>query len=476
MRRKEAAAREENRRRLYVADMVVAQQAWEAANVGRVRELIARHFPGPGQTDLRGFQWYYLWRLCEQIRKVPTLSRSQRRSIWSLAFSPDSETLASGSLDGTDHALGRSCAQSHAVPSRWTRRVVSTPRRFTPDGTTLVSVGATVNGGEVRIWDVRDHGAATHATYGDFPSHPAAVSPDGTTLAWGDLAGAVYACDLEASDQPETLDGQHARWVTSLAFSPDGRTLVTGSSDCHVNLWDVQTRKLRQTLTGHESWVRSVAISPDGTTIASAGQDKTVRLWDLQSGQPKKTLVHEGRLWSVAFSPDGETLVTAGSDGRVKLVGCGPRDRKELSDRTRQPFRLCGRLVSRREDRGFGRCGCENQIVGRHDEPVARDTLIGHRQAVISLAISLDGNTLASAACDRTIKLWDTRTGALLHTFLGHTGWVTSVAISRDGATLASAGDDYMLKLWDVKTGDGIETAPGRARALVDHVGRFFAR
>ena len=389
---KEFAAREENRRRLYVADMVVAQQAWEAANVGRVRQLLARHVPVPQQADLRGFHWYHLWQLCKPGWTVPTLSGHQT-SIWSLAFSPDGKTLASGSLDGT--------IMLWDVPGKKRRSILPTDSTgglytlsFTPDGMTLVSVGATAEAGSLRIWDV-ETGSLRRELGVTTPITSAAVSPDGKALAWGDLAGAVYTCEIEAPDQPEKLAGQHARWVTSLAFSPDGRTLVTGSSDYQVKLWDVPTHKLRQTLTGHESWVRSVAISPDGRIIASAGQDKTTRLWDLHTGQLKNSLPHEGRLWSVAFSPDGEMLVTAGSDGRVKLWDVAQ--------------------------------GAEKNCLIGHDNP-----------SVFAVAWSPTGKTVASAGADAKIKLWDVTTSVARDTLIGHHQAVMSLAISWDGNTLAS--------------------------------------
>ncbi len=465
----QARLAEENRRRLYVADMVVAQQAWEAANVGRVMELLARHIPSSRQTDLRGFQWYYLWRLCENVRKVPTLSGHQA-SIWSLAFSPDGKTLASGSNDGAVMLWDVPAQRLRGTLARHSGEVLALA--FTPDGSTLVSAGGTV-----RIWDVQKRelrrelgmnnptqqlGALKDGQQPGLGLTLTSVAVSRDTLALGYYDGTVDVCGFDASDQPQKLDGQHARWVTSLAFSPDGRTLVSGSSDRKVILWDVQTRKLRQTLVGHESWVRAVAISPNGTTIASAGQDKTVRLWDLQSGEPKNTLLHQGRLWSVAFSPDGKTLVTAGSDGRVKLWDVTLGTEKKSLIGHDNPSVLA--VAWSPDGKTVASAGADAKIklwdVATSDTEgvLAQDTLLGHRQAVISLAISADGDRLASGSVDRTIKLWDTRTGALLSTLEGHTGWVTGVAFSHDGALLASAGEGFLLKLWDAHT--GVELKP----------------
>ena len=107
---------------------------------------------------------------------------------------------------------------------------------------------------------------------------------------------------------PKTLKG-HTREVFSVAFSPDGKTVASGSADQSIKLWDVAGGKNTATLKGHTDFVQSVAFSPDGKTLASGSRDKTVNLWDVASGKTTATLKgHTDRVWSVAFSPDGKTL------------------------------------------------------------------------------------------------------------------------------------------------------------------------
>ena len=188
---------------------------------------------------------------------------------------------------------------------------------FSPDSGTL----AAGIGSEVRLWEV-DTGQPKAGWDGQTFLRSVAFSPDGGTLAGGGADHAVRLWEVETGRLEATLEG-HAGEVESVAFSADGRTLASGGGDYTVRLWDLETAAQRAVLQGHSGRIESVAFSPDGRTVASGGWDGTVRLWDAETGQPGAILEGRGRygsagwVWSVAFVDDG--TVVSGHDDGVRL-------------------------------------------------------------------------------------------------------------------------------------------------------------
>ena len=191
---------------------------------------------------------------------------------------------------------------------------------YSPDGTRLVVASG------IGIWI---YNAQTGQELDLLTGHTGRVrsvvfSPDGRTLASGSRDGTIRQWDVSTGRHLRTLRG-HTDWVNSVVFSPDGRTLASGSSDGTVRQWDVSTGRHLRTLRGHTDWVSSVVFSPDGRTLASGSSDGTVRQWDVSTGRHLRTLRgHTDWVSSVVFSPDGRTLASGSSDGTVLLWDLAP--------------------------------------------------------------------------------------------------------------------------------------------------------
>jgi WD40 repeat protein len=266
-----------------------------------------------------------LWDLA--TRQATTVLTGET-GVESVVFSPDGRTLAVARDEDTVTLWAIATGQITALTGSAGRiRSVA----FSPDGRTLASSetppwrpgqASTQEGSTttVRLWDLATGQATTLSSLrGCYQGKALAFHPSGHILASSPgMDGTLQLLHLDTG-QVTTLAG-HAYGIEAAAFSPDGRTLATGSCDATIRLWDLATGQTTTILTPHGGYVVSVAFSPDGRTLASAGTDRTVRLWDPATGQPTATLFgHTEFVRSAAFSPDGHTLATASMDGTVRL-------------------------------------------------------------------------------------------------------------------------------------------------------------
>jgi WD40 repeat protein len=144
-------------------------------------------------------------------------------------------------------------------------------------------------------------------------------SPDGKTIASGSHDKTVRVWDVESGQEMRKLKG-HSSSVWPASFSPNGKSVVSGSADWTVRIWDVESGKAVRTLKGHSDGVSSVCFSPDGRTVVSGSWDKTVRIWDVESGKEVLKLEgHSDGVYSVSFSPSGNTIVSGSADTTVRL-------------------------------------------------------------------------------------------------------------------------------------------------------------
>ncbi len=211
-------------------------------------------------------------------------------------------------------------------------------------------------------------------------------------------------------DYPRGLFFGHTDPINAVAFSPDGRYVLTGSTDKTLRLWNAQTNQEVRQFIGHTDAVEDVAFSPDGHIIASSSDDKTIRLWDVISGQQFHLLSgHKGIVYGVAFSPNGKYIVSGSQDGTARLWD----------------------VQSGHELRQF----------------------VGHTDQVTGVAFSPDGKQVLTGSYDKSARLWDVATGQEIQKFVGHTELIWNVAFSPDGQSILTAGFDKSARLWDVQSG-----------------------
>ncbi len=284
-----------------------------------------------------------------------------------------------------------------------------------------------------------------------------AISRDGQTLASGGYDNTIQLWHLPDRKPLRILSG-HTGKVRSLALSPDGKIVASGSGDKTIKLWNARTGELLKTLTGHTSFVLSVAFSPDGQTLASSSADKTIKLWSVGTGKELRTLKgNSGEVYSVTFSPDGKILANGSNDRTIRLWHLPTG---KLISTISEPSGNVVRSVAFSPDGQTLAAGSfdavnlwhlPNLLPGCKEAQSCQPThkLSGHLGIVESVAISPDGQTIASGSKDNTIELWNLKTGKHRSTIPKVSGMVYSLTFSPDGKSLVSSGSkEGIIEIW----------------------------
>jgi eukaryotic-like serine/threonine-protein kinase len=374
----------------YFNQIALADLAWSTNSVERANRMLEDCSP-----ELRGWEWFYLKRLS---RGGSLIFTGHTEAVYSVAFSPDGKHLASVSADATvrvwDAAAG-SAVLTLRLPGGFYRLA------FSKDGKYLAAGGP----GKLMVWETSS-GKSIYS-FNVAQSVSMAFSPDGSLLASGGSSGEVTVWEMATGKRALPFkNGQ--LFDLSVAFTRDGKRLAAGGTGGIVKIWEVSTRKELLTVK-HRKDVYAIAFSPDGTKLASGDEQGLVKVWDTRSGEEHCCFSrHTGTVYCVAFSPDGKRIASASA---------------ERPDEKNNSLGKPGQL--------------EVWDAATSQELFA---LKGHSHRVYGVAFHPDGQLLASASHDRTVREWDEIGSQATPLLTAPHGWDFNITFSPDGQRLACTG------------------------------------
>ncbi|MSU62481.1 MAG: hypothetical protein EXS31_08800 [Pedosphaera sp.] len=293
-----------------------------------------------------------------------------------------------------------------------------------------------------------------------------AFSPNGQRIVTGSYDQTAKVWDAASGREMLTLQG-HSGGIRSVAFSPDGQRIVTGSHDHTAKVWDAANGRELRTLKGHGAQIYSVAFSPDGQRIVTGSGDNTAKLWEAASGRELLTFSgHTALIWSVAFSPDGQRIVTGSYDQTAKVweVASG----LQLLTLKGHGGGILTVAFSPDSQRILTGSGIGDETARVWDAASGREllTLKRHTAQIRSAAYSPDGQRIVTGSLDQTAKVWEAASGRELLTLKGHGNAIYSVAFSPDGQRIVTGSKDQTAKVWEASIGRDLLTLKGHSAAV----------
>jgi WD40 repeat protein/serine/threonine protein kinase len=508
----------EARQRAYASDMLVAKQALDGNNLGRAQDLLNRQRPQPGQRDLRGWEWRYLWQqchsdalftLCQKSSEIESLAVSQDGqwlaigqarggiSVWDLRTRQQVFQLAEGSIvyavfSPTEPLLAfTSSAFSALGEERDTLRLWNAATRqmigefplnsrcmglaFSKDGRTLVtSTSSFATEGRITLWRIPEG-----TEVASYPSEQLDMTAGTSFAATPDLSLAAYAlqsgkggfvsqsgrrlCVIDLRNGKELWTATAGKeYVTAVAFSPDGKTLASaaGFAESDIRLWDVASGKEIGRLEGHGSWVSSLVFWPDGKKLASSSADQTIRIWDVASQKCLDVLRgHRLEVWRLALLPDHTTLVSGSKDGAVCFWDTSVSHSHETRITLPEPMTAWRFTPDSQSVVTSDLQGRVTRWGGRDFQQAETLFEIGTNRYPGYDLLSSDGRLLAVTTTDNVLQVWDLSRRRLWREFPSPTGTIWAQSFSDDDNKLVTwSGDDDMFREWDLNSGREIHS------------------
>lgn len=491
------------RRGLYAADINLAGHVRTEKDINRAANLLRRHVPKSGETDLRGFEWRYLWALCQGRESYSVLAHDAE--VTSVAVTPDGQFFLTTGNDRTaklwnlktrelqttlKQLAGKPSLHSLAVSADGRRVAACDPVSVTVWGTTNWAELKTLNEPAMAIAFSPGNGAlATSSGDGIKLWHPDswipqtliegplelfAFSPDGRSVAVA-RGEKLELHNATTGELMLTLPGNLQDHAYALTFSPDGKLLAVGGMYGEVKVWNVSSQELVAKITQHTSFVSGLTFSPDGQWLATGGIDQYLTLNKVVDWHQEAELFgHTNGIWSMTFTPDSHYLVSASRDHTVKFWKVPPEPKVDLLGDAQT---LIGFLPDSRTAVTLN----ADATLGFWDvaslKETNRKTINSPAPATVG-ALSADGLMVALGFMDGAVAVRHLATGLGWHRASGGTNAIFSLVFAPDGQSLVST--DVSLKgvptingklvVWDVASGEPLATLTeslGRAGGAV---------